>query len=224
METTKKSRKKSTVGATDELLRSEYKRYLLVNGQRPASVYKFCLDVGINEDEFYSHFGSFEGLERSIWQYFVDNTVNRLHADAAFTSFSSREKVLAFYYALMEVLRVDRSFILLQLNGHKKLEIVPEFLKGFKSSYEQFMESTLSLGKTQGEVATRPYLDNRYPQLFWLHMSFLLIFWKEDNSAGFERTDIAIEKSVNLAFDLIGKGAVDSAIDFAKFLFQMKSR
>jgi hypothetical protein len=221
METTKKSRKKSTVGTTDELLRSAYKKFLLINGQRPASVYKFCLDVGIGEDEFYSHFGSFEGLERSIWQHFIDSTVNKLHADAAFTSFNSREKVLAFYYALMEVLRADRSFILLQLNGHRKFEIVPEFLKGFKSSYEQFIESVLSFGKTQGEVATRPILDKRYPQLFWLHMSFLLNFWKDDNSAGFERTDVAIEKSVNLAFDLIGKGAIDSAIDFAKFLFQI---
>jgi AcrR family transcriptional regulator len=222
METTKKSRKKSTtVGATDELLKSAYKKFVLINGHKPASVYKFCLDVGISEEEFYNHFGSFEGLEKAIWQHFIDNTVARLHADASFSAFNSREKVLAFYYALMEVLRADRSFILLQLNGHKKFEIVPEFLKGFKASYEQFMESILAFGKTQGEVATRPYLDKRYPQLFWLHMSFLLIFWKDDNSAGFERTDVAIEKSVNLAFDLIGKGAIDSAIDFGKFLFQM---
>jgi hypothetical protein len=53
-------------------------------------------------------------------------------------------------------------------------------------------------------------------------MAFLLIFWKDDTSAGFEKTDAAIEKSVNLAFDLIGKGAVDSIFDFAKFLYQTK--
>jgi hypothetical protein len=55
-------------------------------------------------------------------------------------------------------------------------------------------------------------------------MGFILLFWKEDDSAGFEKTDAAVEKSVNLAFDLIGKGAVDSAIDFAKFLYQNKSK
>jgi hypothetical protein len=223
METTKKSRKKSAATATDELLKNAYQKHLLLHGQQPASVYKFCLDAGIKEDEFYNHFGSFEGLEGSIWQGFADKTINSLQGDEAFASFSTREKVLAFYYALIEVLRADRSFILLQLNGHRKLEIVPEFLRGFKSSYEKFMENVLASGKTQGEVATRPFLDKRYPQLFWIHMSFLLIFWKEDNSSGFERTDVAIEKSVNLAFDLIGKGAVDSAIDFAKFMFQMKT-
>jgi hypothetical protein len=78
----------------------------------------------------------------------------------------------------------------------------------------------LNDGKTKGEVAERPYLDKRYPQLFWVHLALLLMFWKGDDSAGFEKTDAFIEKSVNLAFDLIGKGAVDSAIDFGKFLYQ----
>jgi AcrR family transcriptional regulator len=222
METTKKPRKKSVAGATDDLLKTAYQKHLLLHGQRPASVYKFCIDVGVKEDEFYNHFGSFEGIERAIWQSYIDKTVQRLHADTTFAAFSAREKVLAFYYSLLEVLRADRSFILLQLSGHRKPEIVPGFLKGFKTSYEQFVEGILNSGKTQGEIANRPYLDKRYPQLFWFHMSFILIFWKEDDSAGFERTDVAIEKSVNLAFDLIGKGAVDSAIDFAKFLFQIK--
>ena len=80
----------------------------------------------------------------------------------------------------------------------------------------------MNAGKGNGEIATRPVLDKRYPQLFWLHLGFILIFWKEDSSAGFEKTDAAIEKSVNLAFDLIGKGAVDTAIDFGKFLYQNK--
>jgi len=71
-------------------------------------------------------------------------------------------------------------------------------------------------------VAERPYLDQRYPQLFWLHMIVLLGFWKDDSSSDFEQTDAFVEKSVNLAFDLIGKGTLDNAIDFAKFLFQSK--
>jgi hypothetical protein len=77
-------------------------------------------------------------------------------------------------------------------------------------------------GKTRGEVAARPYLDKQYPALFWFHLGFVLLFWKDDDSAGFEKTDAAVEKSVNLAFDLIGKGALDTAIDFAKFIYQTK--
>lgn len=223
MEKTKKSRTKASNSTSAEKIKSAFQEYLLINGKKPASVYKFCLDLGIKEDEFYSHFGSFEGLEKSLWKGFVEDTINRLKADKSFAAFTTREKILAFYYTLFETLKLHRSFVLLELSSYKKLEFVPEFIKGFKASYESFMEELLNEGKAQGEVATRPFLDKRYPKLFWLHMGFLLIFWKEDDSPDFEKTDAAVEKSVNLAFDLIGKGAVDSAIDFAKFLYQTKS-
>jgi AcrR family transcriptional regulator len=222
MEATKKTAKKSGGKAPEEKIKAAYVEALLTTGNRPASVYKFCVDVGISESDFYDHFGSFEGIERSIWKGFADTTVKRVRGDKAFADFSTREKILAFYFTLLEELRANRSFVLLELHSFRKLEIVPSFLKDFKTSFEAFMESILVQGKTSGEVANRPFLDKRYPQLFWLHLGFVIQFWKEDDSAGFEKTDAMIEKSVNLAFDLIGKGAVDSAIDFAKFLYQNK--
>jgi len=221
MEKIKKPRAKSSA-ASPEKIKSAFLDYLLTNGSKPPSVYKFCLDLGIKEDEFYSSYGSFDGVEKSIWKGFADETITRLKSDQSFASFSIREKILAFYYTLFEILKANRSFILLELSSHRRLELVPEFIKGFKASYENFIEALLNEGKSHGEIATRPLLDKRYPKLFWLHMGFLLIFWKEDESADFEKTDAAIEKSVNLAFDLIGKGAVDSAIDFAKFMYQSK--
>jgi hypothetical protein len=224
METTKKSSKKSAIIAPQDRIRVVYIDYLLNHGTRPVSVYKFCVDLGIKEEEFYDHFGSFTGLERHIWKNFIDKTILRLKADESFATFSAREKVLAFYYTFFEELKLNRSFVLLQLDNHKSLELIPDFLKDFKAAYEGFIDEILTAGKTNGEVANRPYLDKRYPQVFWFHMGFLMLFWKEDNSAGFEKTDAAIEKSVNLAFDLISKGAVDSAIDFAKFLYQTKSK
>ncbi len=220
--TKKKTTRKSGSKASDETIRSAYVNILLTSGTRPASVYKFCLDAGIKENEFYDHFGSFDGLERSIWKGFIDKTLMRLHADAAFKEFSSREKVLAFYYTLLEELRANRSFILLELNAFRRLELVPTFLKDFKTSFENFIQSVVVEGKASGEVANRPYFDKQYPQLFWFHLGFVLQFWKDDESAAFEKTDAVVEKSVNLAFDLISKGAVDSAIDFAKFIYQNK--
>jgi hypothetical protein len=223
METAAKKSKKNTASQNVETsLAAAYIRYILTHGQKPPSVFKFCTELGIPEDKFYDQFGSFEGLEKHIWKGFIHTTIQRLKADESFTTFSAREQILAFYYTLFEELKLNRSFILVQLENHKKLEIIPGFLKDFKTSYETFVESILEAGKNDGEVAKRPYLDKRYPQIFWFHMAFLLIFWKDDESAGFEKTDAAIEKSVNLAFDLIGKGAVDSMFDFAKFLYQTK--
>lgn len=222
METTaKKSSRKPSAKGSDKI-RSAYIDFLLENGKRPASVFKFASDIGIREEEFYDHFGSFDGLEKSIWHSFLQRTLDRLNADKSFGSFTTREKLLAFYYTFFEELKSNRSFILVQLENRKKLDIIPEFLKDFKKSFISFVEAVLKTGKANGEIANRPYMEKTYPELFWMHMGFIVLFWKEDNSAGFQNTDAAIEKSVNLAFDLIEKGAVDTAFDFAKFMYQTK--
>lgn len=218
----RKANKKSATIAPEASIQLAYIDYLLQHGEQPPSVYKFTHDLGLKEEEFYNHFGSFDGLERFIWKGFVDRTIQRLKSDEAYSAFTIREKLLAFYYTFFEDLRVNRSFVLLQLERQPRLELVPEFLKDFKEAFETYVGSLLQEGKTKGEIANRPYMDKTYPQLFSMQMGFLLMFWKKDNSSAFEQTDAAIEKSVNLAFDLIGKGAVDTAFDFAKFLFQTK--
>lgn len=227
MESTKKTRargrSKSASASTDKI-RAAYVEYLLTEGKQPASVYKFCLDLGIKEETFYSHFGSFDSIEKDIWADIINKSVTRLRGDKTFGSFSSREKILSFYFALFEELKNNRSFAIQQLGTFRRpeLTLTPSYLKDFRKTFDEFIATSLGDGKASGEVSTRPYLDKFYPQLFWMHLGFLLLFWREDESAGFEKTDAAIEKSVNLAFDLIGKGAVDTAFDFAKFLYQSK--
>jgi AcrR family transcriptional regulator len=219
MEKTKKSKAKSKTVSADKII-ADYRDYVLSEGKQPASVYKFCKDHGFKEDEFYEHFGSFEGLEKSIWKRYIDDTRGRMENDEDYQGFTSREKILTFYFSLAELLKSDRSFALHQLRSWKNPSVVPTFLKGFRDSFKEWINTILNEGKTSGEIAQRPYLDKRYDLLFWMHFMFILQFWVHDESPGFEKTDAAIEKSVNLAFDLIGKGVLDSALDFGKFLYQ----
>ena len=219
MEKTKKSKPKAKTISSEKIV-ADYRDYVLTEGKRPASVFKFCKDHGYREDEFYEYFGSFDGLEKSIWKGYIDQTRNRMENDEDYLGFTAREKILTFYFSLAELLKSDRSFALHQLKSWKNPSIVPVFLKGFKEAFKEWINAVLNEGKTSGEIAKRPYLDQRYDLLFWMHLMFILQFWSHDESAGFEKTDAAIEKSVNLAFDLIGKGVLDSAIDFGKFLYQ----
>lgn len=197
-----------------------YREYVLTEGRRPATVFKFCKEIGISEGEFYQQYASFEALEKSIWAYYITDTRTRMEADEAYLKFSAREKILTFYFMLAEALKADRSFVLAQLSSIKTPAITPVFLRAFKSAFEEWVNGVLAEGKSTGEIAKRPYIENQYVSLFWLHMMFVLQFWTHDESVGFEKTDIAIEKSVTLAFDLIGKGVLDNALDFGKFLYQ----
>ncbi len=219
MEKTKKAKTK-TIAPTHESLVRSYREYLLNEGKQPASVFKFCQLVGMKETDFYTHFSSFEALEKSIWQEYIARTRARMEADESYHGFTVREKILTFYFSLAEELKSDRSFVLQQLKHWKNPAQMPDFLKGFKTSFEQWINLILHDGKSSGEIAKRPFLDQQYDRLFWLHLVFILRFWSKDESADFEQTDAAIEKSVNLAFDLIGKGVLDNALDFGKFLYQ----
>jgi hypothetical protein len=52
----------------------------------------------------------------------------------------------------------------------------------------------------------------------WIQFGFVLNFWINDNSAGFEKTDEAIEKGVNVTFDLFQRSPIDNLFEYGKFL------
>jgi hypothetical protein len=49
---------------------------------------------------------------------------------------------------------------------------------------------------------------------------FILNFWINDNSAAFEKTDEAIEKGINVTFDLFQRSPIDNLFEYGKFLVQ----
>ena len=84
--------------------------------------------------------------------------------------------------------------------------------------FTEFAERVLDSGKESGEVACRGTLTQAYPLGLFGHLISVIEFNLEDTSTRFERTDAYIEKSVRLAFDVIGTQAVDSAFDLFRFL------
>jgi hypothetical protein len=225
METAKKANRSAKGGRTKnkggkETILMSYRRTLLKDGKQPTSVFAFCDSIGITENEFYESYGSFEAIESAIWSNYFSTVRTRLGKDNGYSLFSVREKILAFYFTLVDELRADRSFVLFSLRSWKNPALTPTFLRSFKKEFDQWLNGVISEGKANGEIAPRPFFDKQYDKLFWLHLLFILQFWAHDESAGFDKTDAAIEKSVNLALDLIGKGVLDQALDFGKFLYQ----
>jgi len=53
----------------------------------------------------------------------------------------------------------------------------------------------------------------------WLQFMSVLLFWLKDESKGFNRTDVFIEKSLKFSFDLTDSNVISSFIDLNKFVF-----
>lgn len=56
----------------------------------------------------------------------------------------------------------------------------------------------------------------------WIQFLFILKFWMDDSSKGFEKTDVLIEKSVNTVVDLLDTKPLESLLDLGKFLWKEK--
>ncbi|MFY0592487.1 TetR/AcrR family transcriptional regulator [Roseivirga sp.] len=214
---TKKS--KSKVDPAKKI-KAGYINYVLEHGSKPASIFKFVKELKIKESSFYDEFNSFENIERAIWEDLFNETAATIKAESVYDEYSSREKLLAFFYTWIEVLKTNRSFILQSVPQKMKPEFTPYFLSGVKDGFKSWIAEVLLEAKETEEVTVRPIISDRYDDAIWLQFLFILGFWVKDDSKGFEKTDAAIEKSVNLAFDLMGRGPLDAMVDFGKFLFQ----
>jgi hypothetical protein len=203
---------------TAEEIQSAYIDYVLTKGTKPASVYVFAKDNNLTEEEFYNFFGSFDGIEESIWTGLCQKALTEVQNQEIWDQYSSREKTLAFFYALIELLKSKRSFVLYSLKQSGQTIGTPSILKGVKNLFESFASGLVDQGVESGELADRRFLTSRYKDALWVQFGVIVNFWAKDSSAGFEKTDEAIEKGINVTFDLFGKSPLDSLFDYGKFM------
>ncbi|EIM75102.1 hypothetical protein A3SI_14379 [Nitritalea halalkaliphila LW7] len=213
----------STVDPRTAILNG-YVLHVLEEGKEPASMFKFAKSLDMQESDIYTYFTSFTAIKSAVWVSIYDATLKQLEEQEVYATYSAREKLLGFLFTIIEEWKKNRSY-LLSLYGHDPKALkqqFPEEVKAFKGKFRDFANELILEGKETDEIASRPVISDRYADAMWFQLWFVFRFWIKDTSPGFEKTDAAIEKSVNLAFDLMGKSAVDTFIDFVKFMYQSK--
>ena len=199
-----------------------YTQSVLEQEKEPTSVYRFCKDLKIGEDEFYNHFSSLEDLRRKIFSEFFNNSLSLIEKEKGYVSKSPKEKLLSFYFTFFEVLLINRSYVLIALRGDKSSINKMAILKFLRSSFKKFAVVLIQDGNALKQSRLSQHSETVFSEGAWIQLLFLLKFWMEDSSAGFEKTDMAIEKSVRTVFDLFDTTSFDSVIDFGKFLWKEK--
>ncbi len=203
---------------TDAEIRTAYIDYVLTHNEAPKTVYSFTKDLGIEEADFYDHFSSFEGIESSVWSSGLLTTINKIQEQEIWEQFSAREKMLSFFYGYIEMLKQQRSFIIYSLKKCKFSPVTPEPLREARKIFEAFAEQIINEGLESGELADRKFFSKRYKDALWVQYGFILKFWEKDMSPGFEKTDEAIERGVQVSFDLFQHSPLDNLFDYGKFL------
>lgn len=219
MATTKKTSQKKIDATTIITL---YMDHVLEHGETPATIYKFCKDSKFTEAEFYQHFGSFEGLKQHIWVALYENTVAILHKDKDFEGYPNKDKMLSFFFTMFGNLTANRSYVLFALKEHQMPLKNLEQLKELRHKVRHFASELIEESNEEKSYKVTKNPVQLFSEGAWVQFLFLLKYWMDDTSAGFEKTDVAIEKSVKVIFDVFETTPLESIIDFGKFLVKEK--
>lgn len=212
---------KKTIITADSIL-NFYMNSVLEHSKQPSSVYAFAKENNFEEAQFYTFYANFEAIEKSIFKVFFENTLHALNKSADYETYDARAKLLSFYFTFFENLTANRSYVVYALNKHKNSLKNLVALQELKSAFTLYIDSleieTMEI--PQEKIAKMQEMGMKESR--WIQFLMTLKFWLDDSSAGFEKTDIFIEKSVNTSFDLLDIKPLKSAIDFGKFLLKEK--
>jgi hypothetical protein len=195
-----------------------YTKEVLSSELFPKSVYAFCQKHNFQEKEFYEGFASLEAVKNYIWVAFHKNCKKVLKKNKSYSSYDSKEKFLAYLFSYFEVLTLNRSYVLYVLSTGHSLERLQNLrqLKDFRTHYLNFVKDILL--STENDSKLKEFNDKLFSEGTWIQFLVLLKFWIEDESPKFEKTDIAIEKSVQAVFDLLQSNPLEKWIDLGKFM------
>lgn len=218
MATTKKTAKKQRID--DNHIISLYMNEVLKHNAIPKSIYIFCKENDIEESEFYSFFGSFANLRQKIWLKFFENIEQTLAKDEAYFTYSNKNKLLTIFFSLFELLALNRSYLQFSLKeNHEGLKNLKDLIL-FRREFKNFIGQIIAENPNNEIGALNKITKPVFSEGAWIQFLLLLKYWIEDNSKGFEKTDILIEKSVNTVVDLLDTKPLENLIDLGKFLWK----
>jgi len=206
-----------------ERFKNAFVLYLIRNGERPVTVFKFCEELEVDESVFYEYYNSFRSVEKEVWLTFYEEVKQALDRDSEYSSYSTHEKYLSFLYTLIEVYKQNRSYVVLRYAEVDRRSLRPWFMDSFREEFAIWVKEILDEGFESNEIVSRPLISSKYYEALWVQLLYVTRVWTIDESEGFQVTDAAIEKSSALLFELMKSGPVDLLIDFVKFAYQNKA-
>lgn len=161
-------------------------------------------------------------MKQEIWVKFFENAVETISKEEAFETYTDKNKLLTLYFTLFELLTLNRSFILFNLKDNKEGLKNLKNLKLFRNHFKDFIVSIINNNETIVSDKVTKITKPIFSEGAWIQFLFLLKFWMDDTSKGFEKTDVLIEKSVNTVVDLLDTKPLESLFDLGKFLWKEK--
>ena len=93
-------------------------------------------------------------------------------------------------------------------------------LSGLRNHFKSFAKDLIDLDNSSAQSKLTQFQPTVFSEAAWVQLLFTIKFWMDDNSPGFEKTDILIEKSINTVFEVFNNTPLEQVLDLGKFLFK----
>lgn len=193
-----------------------YWDHVLEHGNQPASVYRFCKDLGIQEKAFYDEFSHFDAIESAFWESTVVECLNALTADEEAAEYPAAQWLSAFYFTYFEIAVENRSKFLARfpkLRAGKSTR-----LRGWHRAFDQVAEAFIDRTRREGNNFDPQRILKAQKRAVVFQARALIDFHLNDTSHKFEDTDALIEKSVRFVTEASRLPLIDSSVDLLRFL------
>jgi hypothetical protein len=215
--------KKTTAAKTEitkDKIISVYMETVLMTEHRPKSIFKFCKENNFEELDFYKFFGSLEVLQKEIWTNFFLHTMLLSREAKEYEIAENREKMLIFFYTFFEMLTANRSYVLFALEESKDVMKNMSQLKELRTHIKKFASSLIEERNDKQQSKFLKHPVKIFSEGAWVQTLVILKYWMKDSSPSFEKTDLMIEKSVRVIFDVFETSPLESMVDFGKFIWK----
>lgn len=219
MAATKKIKEEKILLDENQII-SYYMNDVLEDNHNIKNVYVFCKNNQIDEADFYSFYGSLNDVKESIWVKFFENAVTTIEKDENYFSYTNKNKLLTLYFTMFEILTLNRSYVVYSLEENKEGMKNVKQLKQLRNRLKDFVVDIMETSTSENENKVAKIAQPVFSEGAWIQFLFILKFWLDDKSRGFEKTDIIIEKSVNTVVDLLDTKPLENLIDLGKFLWK----
>lgn len=223
MATTKNPKSKKQLIDDNQLIEM-YMNAVLEKNEAPKNVYLFCKEHAVEEADFYSFFNSLDALKETIWVKFFENAMSTLHKDANYAAYENRNKLLSLYFTFFEILTLNRTYVYYALKDNKEGLRNLKQLAALRNHFKDFIVDILKSNETEKHSKIKKITTPVFSEGAWLQFLFILKFWLNDTSKGFEKTDIMIEKAVKATFDILDTTPLESLFDLGKFIWKERAQ
>jgi Tetracyclin repressor-like, C-terminal domain len=183
---------------------------MVAAGEQPINAHTLAERADMTAEQFAQFFASADEVGRKAWSDYLAAIQAQLGKSETYQGYSARQKMIAYFFSLVETLGVDRAFI-------EKTRCKEDLIKDYKAGYKAHMAEVVQEGLAMSDVHERFGLSKYYPDVLWLLHSRLVEFWLDDTSEDYTATERAIEIYSKLPLELMGSNVLDSLVETVRF-------